>query len=91
MGRIYIELQMTLLHTKYTSFGFCGFRAEDFFIYFHYKPMEDNDAPRAWPVWTAGGGGALAGFIKRSTVHWYTRKVKALGRVVSEIFMFVPL
>ena len=52
-GRIYVELHMTLLHTKYThvSFGSCGFR-EDFFMYmyFHYKPMADNEAPGAWPV-----------------------------------------
>ena len=33
IGRIYVELHMSLLHTKYRSFGFCGFR-EDFFMYF---------------------------------------------------------
>ena len=29
-----------------------------FFMYFHYKPMADNDAPGEWPVWIPGGGGA---------------------------------
>ena len=29
IGRIYVEYHLTLLHTKYTSFGPCGFR-EDF-------------------------------------------------------------
>ena len=29
IGRIFVEYHLTLLHTKYTSFGPCGFR-EDF-------------------------------------------------------------
>ena len=33
-GRIYVKHHLTLLHTKYTSFGSCGFRKEDFFICF---------------------------------------------------------
>ena len=41
---------MPLLHTKYTSFGFCSFRDEALILYFHYKTMEENDAPGAWPV-----------------------------------------
>ena len=32
IGRIYIEEHYTLLHTKYESFGPCGF-GEDFFIF----------------------------------------------------------
>ena len=33
------------------------------FSYFsHYKPMLDNDAPGAWPIWVPGT--RLAGFIK---------------------------
>ena len=32
----------------------CGFREENFFIFSHYKPMLDNDAPRAWPIWYPG-------------------------------------
>ena len=34
IGRIYIEDHLTLLHTKYESFGPCGFGEEDFFMYF---------------------------------------------------------
>ena len=30
IGRIYVEYHLTLLHTKYSSFGPCGFREEDF-------------------------------------------------------------
>ena len=33
LGRIYVKLYITMLHTKYRSFGCCGFR-EDFFMYF---------------------------------------------------------
>ena len=33
IGRIYIEDHYTLLHTKYESFGPCGFGEEDF-LYF---------------------------------------------------------
>ena len=32
--RIYIENHYTLLHTKYESFGTCGFGEEDFFMFF---------------------------------------------------------
>ena len=35
---------MTMLYIKYTSFVLCCCR-EDFFIYFHYKSMVDNDMP----------------------------------------------
>ena len=34
LGRIYVKLHKTLLHTKYRSFGCCGFREEDFFHVF---------------------------------------------------------
>ena len=33
IGRIYIEDHLTLLHTKYESFGPCGFGEEDFFMF----------------------------------------------------------
>ena len=61
------------------------------FSYFsHYKPMLDNDAPGAWPMWAPGTG--LAGFIKRLTKHCFTQNVKALGLMVSEkIFLRVFL
>ena len=44
-----------------------------------------HDTPGAGPVWTPGA--RLAGFIKRTTIHCYTQNMKALGLVVSEIFL----
>ena len=87
-GRIYVKLHMTMLYIKYTSFVSCCCR-EDFFIYFHYKSMVDNDMPGAWPVWTPGA--PLAAFIKESIIHWSTQHMKALGHMVSEkkIFFYV--
>ena len=38
IGRINIEEHYTLLHTKYESFGPCGFGEEDFFNVFHNDP-----------------------------------------------------
>ena len=38
IGRIYIEDHYTLLHTKYESFGPCGFGEEDFFYVFPMTP-----------------------------------------------------
>ena len=38
IGRIYIEFHKTLLHTKYESFGPCGF-GEDFFYVFPMTPQ----------------------------------------------------
>ena len=64
IGRIYVELHMTLLYIKYASFVSCCCR-EDFFMYFHY--MVDNVLPAAWPVWTTGA--LLAAFIKESIIH----------------------
>ena len=87
IGRIYVELQMTILHIKYTSFVSWGCREEDFFMYCHYKSMVDNDMPGAWPVWTPGA--PLAGFIKRSTIHCSKQNIKALGNVVSEKNIFL--
>ena len=82
-GRIYVKLCITMLHTKYRSFGSCGFSKEDFFSCIsHYKPMADNDAPGAWPVWSPGA--QLAGFIKMTTIHCYTQNMKALGLAVTE-------
>ena len=80
---------MTMLYIKYRSFVSCCCR-EDFFIYFHYKSMVDNDMPGAWPVWTPGA--PLAGFIKRNTIHCYKQNMKAVGFVVSEkIFYVFPM
>ena len=66
IGRLYVELNMTLLYIKYTSFVSCCCR-EDFFMHFHYKSMVDNDMPWAWPVWTPGA--PLEAFIKESIIH----------------------
>ena len=38
IGRIYIEDHYTLLHTKYESFGSCGFGEEYFFYVFPMTP-----------------------------------------------------
>ena len=40
----------------------------------HYKPMADNDAPGAWPIWTPGS--RLAGIIKGLTKHCFTQNIK---------------
>ena len=32
--RIYVNPHITMLHTEYRSFGSCGLREEDFFMYF---------------------------------------------------------
>ena len=86
VGRIYIEDNYTLLHTKYESSGPCGFGEDDFFYVFPMTP------PGAGPVWTPGA--PLAGFIKRTTIHCYIQNMKALSLVISEkkiFFMFFPL
>ena len=44
IGRIYVEHHITLLHTLYTSFGYCGFREEDFLGFSYYKHMADIHA-----------------------------------------------
>ena len=37
IGRIYVGVHLTLLHTKYISCGPHGFREEDFLSFSHYK------------------------------------------------------
>ena len=37
IGRIYVRLHIAMLHAKCRSFGSCGFREEDFFMYFPLK------------------------------------------------------
>ena len=63
VGRIYKEDHYTLLHTKYESFGSCGFGEEDFFFMF------SHDTPGVGPVCTPRA--RLAGFINRTTIHCY--------------------
>ena len=61
-------------------------------MFSHYKPMADNDAPRAWPMWTPGS--RLAGIMKGLTKHCFTQNMKALGLMVSEkkiFFTFFPI
>ena len=52
----------------------------------HYKPMADNDAPGAWPIWAPGS--QLAGIIKGLNKHSFTQNIKALGLMVSEKKIF---
>ena len=47
IGWIYIKDHYTLLHTKYESFGPCGFGEEYFFMFFLMTPGAE-------PVWTPG-------------------------------------
>ena len=51
-------------------------------MFSHYKPMADNDAPVAWPIWTPGS--RFAGIIKGLPKHCFTQNIKALGLMVSE-------
>ena len=46
IGRIYIEDHYTLLHTKYESFGPCGFGEEDFFYVFPNDPRRLEDGSK---------------------------------------------
>ena len=82
IGRIYVELYITLF--AYQIYKLCVMRLQlrSFFMYFPYKSMVDKDMPGAWPVWTPVA--PLVGFIKRSTIHCSTQNMKALGHVVSE-------
>ena len=51
--------------------------------------MADNDAPRAWPIWTPGS--QLVEIIKGLTKHCFTQNIKALGLMVSEKKIFFPI
>ena len=48
VGRIYKEDHYTLLHMKYESSGPCGFREEDFFMFFFIVCL--------WELMTPGVG-----------------------------------
>ena len=54
IGRIYIKDHYTLLHTKYESFGPCGFGEEDFFMFFLMTPGGGGGGGGGGPVWTPG-------------------------------------
>ena len=79
---------MTVLYIKYKSFVSCCCR--DFFIYFHYKSMVENDMPGAWPVWTPWA--PLAAFIKERIIHWSTTYESSgpYGFGEEDFFMFFP-
>ena len=50
------------------SRGVANLDPRGIFSYFsHYKPMLDNDAPGAWPIWAPGT--RLTGFMKGATKH----------------------
>ena len=51
IARIYIEDHYTLLHTKYESFGPCGFGEDDFFMFF---PLHPRGRTRMDPRGTVG-------------------------------------
>ena len=79
IGSIYKEDHYTLLHTQYESSGPFVF-GEDFLCFCH-------DAPVTGPVWTPAA--RLAGFIKKTTIHCYTKNMLALSLVVSEKKIFL--
>ena len=64
-SRIYKEDDYTLRHTKYESFGPCGFGEEDFLKFFSWRPRGG--------VRTGTPGARLEGFIKRTTIHCYKK------------------
>ena len=72
--RIYVEYHLTLLHTKLQALGLVVLEKTIFKCFSHYKPLADNDAPVAWPIWTPGS--RLAGIIKGLTKHYFTQNIK---------------
>ena len=78
---------MTMLYIKYTSFVSCCCR-EDFFIYFHYKYMVDNDMPGAWPVWTPGTIGSIYKGEYNTLVHTTYESSGPYGFGEEDFFMF---
>ena len=55
IGRIYVGYHLALLHTKFIQTIGLVVSEEIFFMFFSdYKPMADNDSPKAWPIWTQG-------------------------------------
>ena len=84
IGRIYVEYHLTLLQLNIQALGFL--EKKIFKCFSHYKPMADNDAPGAWPIWIPGS--RLAGIIKGLTKHCFTQNIKALGLMVSEKKIF---
>ena len=53
-GTIYVEDHEPLPHTKYQSCGPCGFREEDFLIFFPIASLLRLSTSGAWPNLTPG-------------------------------------
>ena len=86
--RIYVELHITItmLHIKYTSFVPCSCREEEFFMYFHYKSLVDNDMPGACPIWTPRG--TVGRIYKEKYTKYESSGPCGLGE---DFFMFFPI
>ena len=54
IGTVYVEDHLPLPHTKYQSCGPCGFREEDFLIFFPIVSLWRLSTPGAWPNLTPG-------------------------------------
>ena len=65
IGRIYVEYHFTILQLNIQALGLVVLEKYIFKCFSHYKPMANNDAPGAWPIWTPGS--RLAGIIKGLT------------------------
>ena len=85
IGRIYVY-HLTLLHINIQALGLVVLE-KIFKCFSHYKPMADNDAPCAWPIWTQGS--RLVGIIKGLTKHCFIQNMKALGLMLSEKKFFL--
>ena len=53
-GTIYVEDHKPLPHTKYQSCGPCGFREEDFLIFFPIASLLRLSTSGTWPNLTPG-------------------------------------
>ena len=83
---------MTMLYIKYTSFVSCCCR-EDFFIYFHYKSMVDNDMPGGWGVACMDPRGTVGSIYKGedyTLVHTTYESSGPYGFGEEDFFMFFP-
>ena len=84
-------VKRTIIHCYTQNMKALGLVALEkiFFCFSHCMSMGAND-PRGGAILTSGAW--LAGFIKRTTTHYYTQSMKALGLVVSEkkIFYVFP-
>ena len=72
IGRIYVEYHLTFIQ----ALGLVVLEKKIFKCFSHYKPMADNDAPGAWPIWTPGS--RLAGIIKGLTSNIASQQIKKL-------------